>query len=44
MAFVSLMLFLTAVVFKETDADAEWVEIPTFLSEALFFAFLPLVS
>lgn len=44
MIFFALMLFLTAVAFEETDADAEWVEIPTFLSETFFCAFLPLLS
>ncbi len=46
MIFLSLMLFLTAVSFEETDADsdAEWVEIPTFCAEPFFFAFLPLLS
>ncbi len=39
MIFLSLMLFLTAVAFEETDADsdAEWVEIPTFCAEPFFF-------
>jgi len=29
----ALMLFMTAVAFEEPDADAEWVEIPAFLTE-----------